>query len=181
MADSEIQRLAEKDAIDQIVETVEQAEKGAAPFALVLGAGFSFGLVPTALQLVGESLPLWMKSRMDITSFDAQKEIPADQRAEIARDFWRSFAKQNESRGLKLPLDSHTGLPESYSDAYRAVFTPLYSGAVGLPAQARKFQRALTRLDKPRLNAAHFLLASLLGVQPGKSRRKECPDTSTRP
>ena len=152
---------------------MEQAEKGAAPFALVLGSGFSYGLVPTALQLVGESLPLWMESRKDIKSFDAQKEIPADQRAKIARDFWNRFAKRNASRGLTLPLDSQTGLPKSYSDAYRAVFTPEYRGAVGEPAQARKFQRALMRLDKPRLNAAHFLLASLLGGQPGKSRRSD--------
>src|SRR6266705_3061924 len=169
MAESQIQSLAEKEAIDQIVETVKKAKEGTAPFALVLGSGFSYGLVPTALQLVGESLPLWMKSGTDIKSFDAQKEIPAEERAEVARDFWSSFAEQNASRGLTLPLDSQTGLPESYSDAYRSVFNPKYRGAVGEPAQAREFQRALMRLDRPRLNAAHFLLASLLGVQPGKS------------
>jgi tetratricopeptide (TPR) repeat protein len=170
MPESDIQRLPEKDAIEQIVKTVQRAEKGTAPFALVLGSGFSQGLVPTARELVSESLPLWMKAVDDKKSFtDLQNEIPADQRAKIACDFWRGFVQLNANRKLDLPLDSQ-GLPESYSDAYRAVFTPRYTGAVGTPAEARNFQRALMRLDKPRLNAAHFLLASLLGVQPGKSR-----------
>jgi hypothetical protein len=74
---------------------------------------------------------------------------------------------------LKLPLNSITGLPENNSDAYKAAFSPEFSGAVGTPAQARKFQRALMQLNRPRLNAAHFLLASLLGVQPGKSRESD--------
>jgi tetratricopeptide (TPR) repeat protein len=166
--------LSEEKAIEQIVATVQQAEEGSAPFALVLGSGFSHGLVPTARELVSDSLPLWIQSLKSKKSFDAQqKEISADQRAEIARAFWSGFVKQNSDQLLVLPLDSQTGLPESYSDAYRAVFTPGYFGAVGAPAQARKFQRALMRLDKPRLNAAHFLLASLLGVQPGKSRRSD--------
>jgi tetratricopeptide (TPR) repeat protein len=39
-----------------------------------------------------------------------------------------------------------------------------------MPGQARNFQRALMRLNQPRLNAAHFLLASILGVQPTISR-----------
>ena len=172
MAEPKIQSLSEKEAIEWIVETVQQEKEGTSPFALVLGSGFSYGLVPTALQLVGESLPLWVKCLNEHKSFETQKDIPPDQRAEIVRDFWNSFVKRNANK-LNLPLDSQTGLPENYSDAYRAVFSPNYAGAVGTPAQARRFQRALMQLDKPRLNAAHFLLASLLGVQPGKSRRSD--------
>ncbi|PWT85368.1 MAG: hypothetical protein C5B58_03210 [Acidobacteria bacterium] len=173
MLESKIQPLPEQEAIEQIVETVERAEEGTAPFALVLGSGFSQGLVPTAWELVTESLPLWMKSLNDKTSFETQKEIPVEQRVEIAREFWRDFVNKNASRKLVLDLDLQTGLPVTYSDAYKAIFTAKYNGAVGEPAEARKFQRALMRLDKPRLNAAHFLLASLLGVQPGKSRKND--------
>ncbi|PYK25996.1 MAG: hypothetical protein DME59_08815 [Verrucomicrobia bacterium] len=170
MAEPKIQSLPEEEAIDEIVETVRLAAQGTAPFALVLGSGFSQGLVPVVREIVGEILPLWMKSLKEHQSFETQKEIPHDQRTEIARDFWSEFVKRNASRGLVLPLDSQTALPETYSDAYKAVFTPEYFGAVGEPFQARRFQRALMQLDKPRLNAAHFLLASLIGVQPGKSR-----------
>ena len=155
MAEPKIQSLPEEEAIDEIVETVRLAAQGTAPFALVLGSGFSQGLVPVVREIVGEILPLWMKSLKEHQSFETQKEIPHNQRAEIARDFWSEFVKRNASRGLVLPLDSQTGLPETYSDAYKAVFTPEYFGAVGEPFQARRFQRALMQLDKPRLNAAH--------------------------
>jgi tetratricopeptide (TPR) repeat protein len=173
MPELKIQTLSEQEAIEQIVETVEQADEGTAPFVLVLGSGFSQGLVPTARELVSESLPLWMKSRKDKKSFETQKEVSAEQRAEIAREFWRDFVRKNAGRDLVLDLDDQTGLPKTYSDAYKAIFTTGYAGAVGDPALARKFQRALMRLDKSRLNTAHFLLASLLGVQPGKSRKND--------
>lgn len=173
-----IQSLQEEEAIEQIVETVQRAEEGAAPFTLVLGSGFSQGLVPTASEVVAESLPLWMKCLKDKTPFNPGKKIASGTRARIARNFWREFVQRNTSRELILPLNSRTGLPESYSDAYKAAFSPKYVGAMGEPAQARKFQRALIRLDKPRLNAAHFLLASLLGVQPSKSRRSNLFEAS---
>lgn len=166
----DIRSLPEEEALEQIVETVQQAGTGAAPFALVLGSGFSHGLVPTALELVTESLPLWMKSLKDNEPFESLSQLPADQRLGIARTFWQQFVVKNAKRGLRLPLGSSTGLPEVNADAYKAAFDPYYFGAVGEPAQARKFQRALMRLDQPRLNAPHFLLASLLGVQPGRSR-----------
>ena len=177
MPELKIQRLPEQEAIEQIVETVEQAEEGTAPFALVLGSGFSQGLVPTVREVVSESLPLWMKSLKENKPFEAQKKLSPEQRAEIARDFWREFVRKNASRDLVLDLDDQTGLPVTYSDAYKAIFTAIYTGAVGEPAQARKFQRALMRLDEPRLNTAHFLLASLLGVQPGKSRKNDLFNT----
>jgi tetratricopeptide (TPR) repeat protein len=173
MTESKIRTLPESEAIDQIVETIQQADEGRAPFALVLGSGFSHGLVPTARELVSESLPLWMKSLKNNTPFETQKQLPAEERAAIAREFWPEFVKKNANRDLVLELEAETGLPRAYSDAYKAIFTSGYTGAVGEPAQARKFQRALMRLDKPRLNAAHFLLASLLGIQPGKSRKSD--------
>ena len=110
-----------------------------------------------------------MKCEDEHKDFDKQT-YTSSERGEIARAFWKSFVETNLSLGLKLTLDSVTGLPEDNGEAYRAAFTPGYRRAVGAPAKARKFQRELMQLNKPRLNAAHFLLASLLGVQPGKTR-----------
>jgi hypothetical protein len=39
-----IRSLSEEEALEQIIETIHQAETSAAPFALVLGSGFSHGL-----------------------------------------------------------------------------------------------------------------------------------------
>jgi SIR2-like domain len=170
MIESPIQNLPAIEAVQQIVETVQQAQSGEAPFALILGSGFSFGLVPTASELVTESLPLWTKALREQQTFEQQLELPAEERPKIAAAFWEAFLKNNAARGLELALDSK-GLPENYAAAYQAAFNPKFWGAVGTPSQARNFQRALMRLDQPRLNAAHFLLASLLGVQPGKKRK----------
>ncbi len=177
MAKSEIQSLAEQNAIQRIVRTVRRAEEGAAPFALVLGAGFSRGLVPTTQELVTESLPLWMKSLDEGTAFEDQKQLPRDRRMEIARTFWEQFVKQNAGLQSVLLLDPRTGLPEDCGAAYKAIFTPKYEGTMDSPAQVRRFQRTFMRLDQPRLNAAHFLLASLLGVQPSKSRKSTLFET----
>ena len=172
MADERnIQHLSEEEALDQIVETVQHGERASAPFALVLGSGFSYGLVPTVRELVEESLPLWVESGHNRQRFEALKAGSAGGPTPLTRAYWNKFVARNSARGLSLGLDPDTGLPEEYADAYKAAFDPRYIGAVGEPAEARKFQRTLMRLDQPRLNAAHFLLASLLGLQPYKSRR----------
>ncbi len=170
MHQSRIQSLSQAAALKRIVETVQGSEAGSAPFALILGSGFSDGLVPTARELVEEALPLWIKCRAKTDEYEALKKGPPEDRNSTAQDFWKRFVKEN---GLSLPLNSDTGLPLDYSAAYRAAFDSQYYGAVGAPAEARRFLRALMRLDVPRLNAAHFLLASLLGVQPGRQRKSE--------
>src|SRR6202451_3330434 len=111
-----------------------------------------------------------MKSLAGEATFKELLDAKSDHRA-IARNFWEQFVKRNANRGLSLPLNTDNGLPNDNSAGYRAAFDPRYWGALGEPGLARKFQRAMMRLDQPRLNGAHFLLASLLGLQPGQSRR----------
>jgi len=113
---------------------------------------------------VEESLPLWMKAAIGDGPFERLKGLAAHERGRIAREFWLDFVKRS---GFDLPLDPDTGLPQDYAAAYKLAFD-LHRGAVADPATARRLQRDLMRLDEPRLNAAHFLLASLLGVQPRK-------------
>jgi tetratricopeptide (TPR) repeat protein len=166
-----IRKLSEEEAAKQIIQSVKRAPGGEAPFALVLGAGFSFGLVPTVRELVTEHLPLWWRASGDVARYrDALQNTNSIQRAEAAATFWKQFAQANANRGLDVRL-SPSGVPENLSDAYQAAFSPDYDNAVGAPADARRFQRELVRLDRFRLNASHFLLASLLGVQPGRSKR----------
>jgi hypothetical protein len=168
-----IRKLSEKQAIDQIIRSVKRAPPGDAPFALVLGAGFSFGLVPTAKELVTQHLPVWWQASGDPEKYRrllANKNT--DSTVLLAKEFWKEFTETNRDRGLLLKLNVH-GLPENIAEAYQAAFSPDYDNAVGAPADARKFQRALMQLERYRLNAAHFLLASLLGVQPERTRSSE--------
>jgi tetratricopeptide (TPR) repeat protein len=167
-----MQLLPEQEAIGRIFETVELADAGSAPFVLVLGSGFSHGLVPTAKEVVTESLPLWMYCQKSKECFETARDKSPAEKTAIARAFWKRMA-EGMPKDSALSLESVTGMPANYADAYRAAFDPRFAGAVGEPAQARKFQRALMRLDDLRLNAAHFLLASMLGVQPGKTRESK--------
>ena len=80
MGDPSIKTLSETDALDRIVDTVKRAGRGEAPFALVLGSGFSSGLVPTARELVREDLALWVKSQKEGRPFDSFKEAPSSER-----------------------------------------------------------------------------------------------------
>lgn len=167
--------LTEEQAVKQIVQTVERATPGEAPFALVLGAGFSFGLVPTVKQLITRHLPLWAQANADVTTYRKLLEQVEDPQFEqVAAQFWRSFVKANEGRQLGLKLTA-AGLPEpnKFAEAYKAAFSADFDSVIGAPADARKFQRALMQLDRPRMNAAHFLLASLLGAQSGRFRASD--------
>jgi len=92
MPEQQIQILPEHYALDQIVETIQQAERGEAPFALVLGSGFSHGLVPTTKELVSESLPLWIKSLKEGKPMETQLELSGEERLAIARANGRSFS-----------------------------------------------------------------------------------------
>jgi hypothetical protein len=112
MTSQGIEYLQESEAIARIVETVKLADRGTAPFALVLGSGFSHGLVPTTRELVEESLPLWIKALHDHQPFEQIRQCPSDQRTAIAKEFWAEFVKKNTKEGLNLQLDEHTGLPK---------------------------------------------------------------------
>src|SRR6266568_2132720 len=124
MAVQKIHTLSEIEAVQQIVETVRQAETGSAPFALVLGSGFSYGLVPTARELVEKSLPHWIQCLNTGEIFDGRKS--ATNPPAVAREFWGQFVQRNKNRGLDLPLDSVSGLPRDVPAAYRAAFDPNY-------------------------------------------------------
>jgi hypothetical protein len=172
MATNGIQQLTEEQAVKQIIQTIERAEPGEAPFALVLGAGFSFGLVPTVKELVSRHLPLWAEANGKVESYRAKLAQTSEAGvAHVAANFWKKFVADNQGRNLNLKLTS-SGLPDpnKFAEAYQAVFSPEFDSIVGAPADGRRFQRALMQLDRYRINAAHFLLASLLGVQPGRSK-----------
>jgi tetratricopeptide (TPR) repeat protein len=99
-----------------------------------------------------------------------QKSTPSEV-ASIAANFWTEFVESNRDRGLDFQLDTN-GLPApaKFAAAYQAVFSADFDSIVGAPADSRTFQRAMMALDRYRLNAAHFLLASILGVQPGRHK-----------
>ena len=166
MASSKIQVLGEEEGLDRIVETIRLRKPGDAPFAFVLGSGFSWGLVPTVRELLADDLPQWIKARQEEPSFIERKLLPIEARSKTAAGFWRQFIEQNKTSGLQLEIDPQ-GIPINSAAAYQAAFDHRFNGALGDPALAREFQREIMDLKRPRLNAAHFFFASIIAAQPG--------------
>jgi hypothetical protein len=134
---SGIRILSESDAVDRIVDSVRAARAGEAPFVLVLGAGFSRGLVPTTREVVEEALPLWLHARRTEASFASQRVLSPERRRTLAVDFWRRFVDDNRHCGLHLEFDDR-GLPKDAPAAYSAAFDNAFRGALATPARARE-------------------------------------------
>lgn len=147
-------------------------------YTLILGAGASFGVVPTAKEMLGfpdiktkkihhKCIPIWLAEQLDPTiKFDGDAA-----RLECTKQFWRDFQKKNNGnkkfKSLKIGADD---LPVSTSIAagYQSVFDTGCVGGLDTPERHRNYMRAVTMAiedGSTLLNATHFYLASLLSLQ----------------
>ena len=167
------------DQIDQVLRRGQPTEPPA--YTLILGAGASFGSVPTAKQMLGlphsgithsQSIPVWLYEREH--SHDGPSALPPEQQV---RDFWTDFQTKNPSLIRSPSSDPENksligfkdSLPDSQSvaQAYKAIFDQKLSGGINTAGEASTYLREITLpADSPvKLNSAHFFLASLLALQ----------------
>lgn len=145
-------------------------------YTLILGAGASCGVIPTASELVGladsdgriheKCIPLWLHWRNN-------DERNPGSSMEIVQKFWTDFVKQYAAEDAQhKPIILHNGFPErgSVPVAYEALFNPKGTGGINTPGAAQRFFQEICITNPIRLNATHFYLASLLSLQgrPGK-------------
>jgi tetratricopeptide (TPR) repeat protein len=153
-------------------------ETDAPAYTLILGAGASFGVVPTAKEMLGfpdavtkkvhqKSIPLWLASQIG----SGVKLDDASACLECSKAFWKEFRAANAGnercKGIEFDSD---GLPRSASiaAAYQSVFDTACIGGLDTPERHRNYMRAVTMAAAPgstQLNATHFYLASLLSLQ----------------
>lgn len=88
---------------NQLIAHIKSAVSHAAPsspaFTMILGAGFSSGLVPLTNQMMREEIGLWMASTSG--GPQAQDTAPA-----LAANFWREFNRLNAKRILAVASPS---------------------------------------------------------------------------
>lgn len=164
--------------IDAIADSLALGTPSDPPaYTLILGAGASFGAVPTAKQMLGlpdaktkevhpQCIPLWRAKRDSAVQLNAAGKAPLD----IVKEFWASFTEKNPAfKDLKFDDD---GLPagdsEAVAAAYKAVFDTQCVGGLGTPKLHCDYLRATTlptKGESTHLNATHFYLASLLALQ----------------
>ncbi|MCD6049981.1 MAG: lipoprotein NlpI [Verrucomicrobia bacterium] len=161
----------------KIEDVLKRGKKTDAPaYTLILGAGASFGVVPTAKEMLGfpdsksgtihdKSVPLWLAKQMEP---DAPHE-GNDLRQKCSKEFWRQFVAENAGNpkcsGIKIGED---GFPvaASIAAAYQAVFETSCIGGLDTPERHRSYMREVTMVPgAAQLNATHFYLASLLSLQ----------------
>jgi tetratricopeptide (TPR) repeat protein len=163
----------------KIEDVLKRGRPEAPPaYTLILGAGASFGVVPTAKEMLGfpdaktkkvheRSIPLWLARQLDPQGkFDGE---PA--KLECSKDFWRRFRADNTGHGRCGAIDiDEDGFPRttSIAAAYQAVFDTACIGGLDTPERHRNYMREVTLSTgngATQLNATHFYLASLLSLQ----------------
>ena len=170
----------------QIRQTLQRGEVGHPPaYTLILGAGASFGVVPTAKELLGlpdksgslhtSCIPFWLARQAGRSGTDPA-ETPNAEKQNFVRQFWSNFLDANPdlkaagidlNQRLKIELKDGLPGPDPIADAYKALFDQRRVGGLNSPAEARGFLRDVTLSGKGpmQLNATHFYLASLLSLQ----------------
>lgn len=159
--------------LEKLVDTLMQDGGDEIPaYTLIMGAGASYGAVPTAKQMLGVpdegkihdlSIPLWLAKRKGIPFPDETAK------SSVVKEFWRNFEEKNRIR-LKdkeggFQLDAN-GTPINVAAAYQSVFDTACIGGLDTPERHQIYMREVTLSAKPtRLNATHFYLASLLSLQ----------------
>lgn len=147
-------------------------------YTLILGAGASFGVVPTAKEMLGfpdtrtgnvheKSIPVWLAQQL-APDLNPGEEVA---RFECSREFWKKFCGENiandKCKRIEIGAD---GFPttRSIATAYQSVFDTASVGGLDTPERHRNYMRAVTMSADPgstQLNATHFYLASLLSLQ----------------
>lgn len=182
-------KLTQEVMLGQIEQVLRRGPETDVPaYTLILGAGASYGSVPTARQMLGlpekgvihpQSIPLYLHE-LDTGAAPAENE-----RAGVVADFWRRFLEANPDLLREGTMEGQAqmavklkgGLPDSDSipNAYQNIFSQQRTGGLNTPSDAREYIRRLTlpKGQQTRLNGTHFYLASLLSLQDQRARAGE--------
>jgi hypothetical protein len=113
-----------------------------AAYALIVGAGFSYGIVPLVRELLHETIGGYYVPDQDQSSM----ERPASVLREHSADFWAQFNEAAAENGLPVvPVDDR-GLPEDPGAAYQYLFA--YQGANALFALTEPKERRLSFVEQ---------------------------------
>lgn len=159
--------ISQESLIGKIAEAVQESANEPA-YTLILGAGASYGAVPTAKQMLGIPDATGIHSGC-IPAYVASNgkpfELDQQQLSHVVKCFWDKFTKAN---GIQS-LDVSRGYPDptNVSEAYQALFDPDKTGALDDDKKIRKYMRLVTMPQRGMscINLTHCYLGSLLALQ----------------
>lgn len=154
----ESKKISQSCFFDVVLRTVSHESGDESAFTLVLGSGVSYGIIPTAREMLGGSIngeihkmaiPLYLK-----------KDVPISNAEEEVRNFWKEMAEKNNS----IDLDE-TGFPKNIENAYEIIFSPHCEGGFSSRKEATAYLRdTIHEGTKKGTNGFHFYLSSVLAM-----------------
>jgi hypothetical protein len=136
-----------------------------AAYALIVGAGFSHGVVPLVRELMHETIGGYYIPDQEQSSM----ERPTSVLREHAADFWAEFNAAAAQHGLPVVAVDGRGLPEDPAAAYQYLFT--YQGANALFALTDPDERTLGHVEQ---------LQQRREARSGNERRQQPQETGER-
>src|SRR5436190_22028684 len=112
-------------------------------YTLILGAGFSYGVVPTTWQMMREEIGPWFAGNR------GHDDLPGDEKKALTRAFWADFNRKNAEKGtrsngyeIQVRLDAE-GLPRDATLAYQTVSKGNALHGINTVDSARDFHGAM--------------------------------------
>jgi tetratricopeptide (TPR) repeat protein len=173
--------LKQAELFERIAERIAPGNTNAErqpQFTLILGSGFSYGIIPTTAQIVQQDLSWWkwcQRAEQDghtPDTFRQTRQAPDDATTKAkAREFWERVLvchrRQPDGTTKPIQLDAN-GVPDKHSvgEAYRFALSPQCTPGLCEPNDVRRYFGDLIRRAGRRLNPAHLFLASIIAENP---------------
>jgi len=164
--------LNQADLFARISQRIPTDSNAHPPFTLILGSGFSYGVIPTTAQIIQKDLPWWMWCQrgdsggpMREEFFRTNESRDDDTAKTEAKAFWqRVYSAHLGTWKEKFELSSTDGLPtrESLGAAYRYALSVQCGPGLNTPRDVRRYFGDIIRRAGTRLNPAHLYLAAII-------------------
>jgi tetratricopeptide (TPR) repeat protein len=172
----EYRKLSQAGLFDRISEHNPKDSPENPPFTLILGSGFSYGIIPTTTQIVNEDLPWWKWCQLrenggpkpeDFLQGKERDPAFAEMTKQKAREFWQrvhAALPATYPATEKFTLDATSGLPVELTlgQAYRFALSSGCTPGLNTPLAVRRYFGDIIKRAGNRLNPAHLYLASII-------------------
>jgi tetratricopeptide (TPR) repeat protein len=160
----EMKEKSFEEMLDLICHELDTSSKDdQAAYTMLLGAGFSYGVIPTAKEILIDA-PVWLYKKRN-----NKPDAKSLNTSEITRNFWIKVQDRykQDHNGLKLEFDKDSGFPKDdyISAAYKLLMSVDCPGGLTTPALRRDYIRDLCQSSSRKNNPAHLYLACLLNQQ----------------
>jgi len=156
-----------EDFITTVISEVNAPARDKSPaYTLIIGSGFSSGLIPTAYEMAMNNIPWWKYSGR---SDESMKPATDDSNfTEERNKLWKSI-KDEEPRNPKIPpleIDER-GFPTDDPDNVAKCYKAIMCASAGLSSQNQRteYLRDVVKRSENEINYAHLFLAGILKAQ----------------